>query len=86
MNRQLWATILGDSGPTGWHAVEHAVRTQIFVNVRPVNGNNCAIPAAEASRPAALLVAHIVPLCSLLAPWEPGAATARMTHLFPDGP
>ena len=31
------ATILGNSRTTSWHAVEHAVRTQIFVDVRPVN-------------------------------------------------
>src|SRR6266508_2346944 len=50
------------------------------------SGNNCAILAADASRLAALLVAYIVPLCSLLAPCQPGASTPGITHLFPDGP
>ena len=42
--------------------------------------------AADASRLTALLVAYIVPLCSLLTPCQPGASTPRMTRLFPDGP
>src|SRR6266508_1790954 len=32
------------------------------------------------------LRARIVPLCSLLAPCQPGASTPGITHLFPDGP
>src|SRR5438132_10597559 len=42
-----------------------------------MSGNNCAILAADASRLAALLVAHIVPLCSLLTPCQPGASAPR---------
>src|SRR5262245_65616369 len=46
----------------------------------------CVNLAAEASRLAALLVGHMHPACSLLAPCDPGASTPRMAHLFPDGP
>ena len=38
------------------------------------SGNNCAILAADASRLAALLVGRILPVCSLLAPCDPGAS------------
>ena len=40
----------------------------------------------DASRLAALLVGHMRPACSLLAPFDPGASTVRIAHLFPDGP
>src|SRR6266851_4106521 len=41
------------------------------------SGNNCAILAADASRLAALLVGHMRPACSLLAPCDPGASAPR---------
>src|SRR6187455_2336265 len=49
-------------------------------------GNNCTILTADASRLAALLVGHMLPACSLLAPCDPGASTPRTVHLFPDRP
>ena len=33
--------------------------------------------ATDASRPTALLVAYILPVCALLAPGRPGASTPR---------
>ncbi len=47
-----------------------------------LSGNNCAILTTDASRLAALLVAHIVPLCSLLAPCHPGASVPRNDTLI----
>jgi len=41
------------------------------------SGNNSAILAADASRLAALLVGHMRPACSLLAPCDPGASAPR---------
>src|SRR6185295_1405325 len=33
-----------------------------------------------------LLVGHMLPACSLLAPCDPGASTPRTAHLLPDRP
>ncbi len=55
-------------------------------NAKGLSGNNCIILAADASRLAALLVGHMRPACSLLAPCDPGASTPRMAQLFPDRP
>jgi hypothetical protein len=38
--------------------------------------------AADASRPAALLVAFIRPVCALLAPSRAGASTPKVATLF----
>jgi hypothetical protein len=39
----------------------------------------------DASRPAALFVAYILPVCALLTPCRTGASTSRMINLFLSG-
>src|SRR4026209_690276 len=58
----------------------------VVVEPKGLPGNNCTILTADASRLAALLVGHMLPACSLLAPCDPGASTPRTAHLFPDRP
>ena len=48
--------------------------------------NNFPLSAADASRLAALLVGRILPVCSLLAPYPPGASTPQNGDLFLRGP
>jgi hypothetical protein len=63
------------------------------------SGNSCTTLDADASRlhpnaaaesgnpgRAALLVAHMHPVCTLHAPGRTGASTPKMPHVFPDGP
>ena len=61
-----------------WHASGIWQRvTQLRRPDKGPSGNNSAILAADASRLAALLVGHMHPACSLLAPCDPGASAPR---------
>jgi hypothetical protein len=54
------------------------------VQAKGLSGNNCIILAADASRLAALLVGHMRPACSILAPCDPGASTPTVANVIPD--
>ncbi len=64
----------------------HAWTDQPVLHHPGPRDNTLAILAADPSRPPALLVAYIRSVCALLAPWRPGASTARMAKVLSRGP
>jgi hypothetical protein len=58
-------------------------RCHVLLAVRKaLSMNNVTTLAADASRLAALLVGHMRPACSLLAPGDPGASPPILGHVI----
>ena len=87
-----FAAIEGDPGravnlvAADFATVERRLRDRDSPEPKGPVRNKLIIVAADASRPAALLIAHIRPVCSLFAPCRPGASTPTRTNLFLTGP